>query len=242
VGRRPHTPALWDFWIDRGGTFTDVIARDPGGRLHARKLLSQNVAYADAAVQGVREHLGLKAEDRIPAGVIGEVRMGTTVATNALLERKGEPTLYVATRGFADALRIGLQARPDIFARRIVKPEPLYAAVLEADERMLAEGGVDRPLDLDAARVGLQRFRDQGYDAVAIALMHGYRYPAHEQALAALARELGFSQVSASHEVSPLMKLVGRAGTTVADAYLSPERRRTRRATRRWRPHPSLPA
>ena len=215
--------AFWDFWIDRGGTFTDVIARDPKGRLHARKLLSQNPgAYADAAVQGVRDHLGLKTGQPIPAGVIGEVRMGTTVATNALLERKGEPTLYVATRGFADALRIGIQARPDIFARRIVKPEPLYAAVLEADERVLADGVVDRPLDLGRAREGLQRFRDQGFDAVAIALMHGYRFPAHEQALAALAREIGFSQVSASHEVSPLMKLVGRAGTTVADAYLSP--------------------
>jgi 5-oxoprolinase (ATP-hydrolysing) len=214
---------LWDFWIDRGGTFTDVIARDPEGRLHARKLLSENPgAYADAAVQGVRDHLGLNAGDPIPAGVIGEVRMGTTVATNALLERKGEPTLYVATRGFADALRIGVQARPDIFARRIVKPEPLYDAVLEADERLLADGVVDRPLDLAAAREGLQRFRDEGYDAVAIALMHGYRFPAHEQALAALARGVGFSQVSASHEVSPLMKLVGRAGTTVADAYLSP--------------------
>ena len=214
---------LWDFWIDRGGTFTDIIARDPEGRLHARKLLSQNPgAYADAAVQGVRDHLELKAGEPIPAGVIGEVRMGTTVATNALLERKGEPTLYVATRGFADALRIGVQARPDIFARRIVKPEPLYGAVMEADERVLADGTVDRPLDLDAARQGLQGFRDQGYDAVAIALMHGYRFPAHERALAALARALGFSQVSASHEVSPLMKLVGRAGTTVADAYLSP--------------------
>jgi 5-oxoprolinase (ATP-hydrolysing) len=214
---------LWDFWIDRGGTFTDVIARDSEGRLHARKLLSQNPgAYADAAVQGVRDHLGLKAGQPIPAGVIGEVRMGTTVATNALLERKGEATLYVATKGFADALRIGVQARPDIFARRIVKPEPLYAAVLEADERVLADGAVDQPLDLARARQDLKQFRDQGFDAIAIALMHGYRFPAHEQALAALARELGFSPVSASHEVSPLMKLVGRAGTTVADAYLSP--------------------
>ena len=215
--------ARWDFWIDRGGTFTDVIARDPDGGLQARKLLSQNPdAYADAAVQGIRDHLGLGAGDPIPAGVIGEVRMGTTVATNALLERKGEPTLFVTTKGLADVLRIGVQARPDIFARRIVKPEPLYAAVLEADERVLADGVVDRPLDLDAAREGLARFRAGGYDAVAIALMHGYRHPAHEQALAALAREIGFAQVSASHEVSPLIKLVGRAGTTVADAYLSP--------------------
>ena len=213
---------LWDFWIDRGGTFTDVIGRDPEDRLHARKLLSQNPAYPDAAVQGIRDHLGLKPAEPIPAGVIGEVRMGTTVATNALLERKGEPTLFVVTRGMADVLRIGVQARPDIFARRIVKPAPLYDAVLEVDERVLADGTVDRALDLVAARAGLERFKAQGLDAVAIALMHGYRYPAHEQALADLVRELGFSQVSASHAVSPLMKLVGRAATTVADAYLSP--------------------
>jgi 5-oxoprolinase (ATP-hydrolysing) len=213
---------LWDFWIDRGGTFTDVIGRNPEGRLHARKLLSQNPAYPDAAVQGIRDHLNLSAADPIPAGVIGEVRMGTTVATNALLERKGEPTLFVVTRGLGDVLRIGVQARPDIFARRIVKPPPLYDAVLEVDERVLADGTVDQALDLDAAREGLLRFKARGLDAVAIALMHGYRYPAHEQALADLARELGFSQVSASHAVSPLMKLVGRAGTTVADAYLSP--------------------
>jgi 5-oxoprolinase (ATP-hydrolysing) len=213
----------WDFWIDRGGTFTDVIARDPDGRLHARKLLSENPgAYEDAAVQGMREHLGLKSGDEIPAGVIGEVRMGTTVATNALLERKGEPTLFVTTKGFRDVLRIGVQARPDIFARRIVKPAPLYDAVLEVDERVLADGTVDRPLDLGAAREGLSRFKDEGYDAVAIALMHGYRFPAHEQALVELARDIGFPQVSASFEVSPLIKLVGRAGTTVADAYLSP--------------------
>lgn len=213
---------LWDFWIDRGGTFTDVIGRDPGGRLHARKLLSQNPAYADAAIQGIRDHLGLKPGQPIPAATIGEVRMGTTVATNALLERKGEPVLFVVTRGMADVLRIGVQARPDIFARRIVKPPPLYDAVLEIDERVLADGMLDRVLDLDAAREGLERFKAQGLDAAAIALMHGYRYPAHEQALADLARALGFSQVSASHAVSPLMKLVGRAGTTVADAYLSP--------------------
>ena len=213
----------WDFWIDRGGTFTDVIGRDPDGRLAARKLLSQNPAvYSDAAVQGIRDHLGLQAGEPIPAGVIGEVRMVTTVATNALLERKGEPTLFVTTKGHADVLRIGVQARPDIFARRIVKPEPLYAAVLEANERILADGVVDRPLDLDAAREGLTRFRAEGYDAVAIALMHGYRFPVHEQALADLARAIGFTQVSASHEVSPLIKLVGRAGSAVADAYLSP--------------------
>jgi 5-oxoprolinase (ATP-hydrolysing) len=219
----PASPRLWDFWIDRGGTFTDVIARAPDGRLHARKLLSDNPGvYEDAAVQGVRDHLRLGPGEPIPAGVVGEVRMGTTVATNALLERKGEPTVFVVTRGLGDVLRIGVQARPDIFARRIVKPQPLYDAVLEVDERVLADGAVDRPLDLGAARWGLEGLKAQGYGAVAIALMHGYRFPAHEAALAALARGLGFGQVSASHEVSPLMKLVGRAGTTVADAYLSP--------------------
>ena len=215
--------STWDFWIDRGGTFTDVIARDPDGRLHARKLLSENPgAYADAAVQGIRDHLGLGPGQPLPAGVIGEVRMGTTVATNALLERKGERVLFVTTRGLGDVLRIGVQARSDIFARRIVKPPPLYDTVLEIDERVLADGIVDRPLDLQAARKNLMRFKARGFDAVAIALMHGYRFPAHEQALAALAHDLGFTQISASHEVSPLIKLVGRAGTTVADAYLSP--------------------
>jgi 5-oxoprolinase (ATP-hydrolysing) len=223
----PPAKRLWDFWIDRGGTFTDVIGRAPDGRLHARKLLSENPeAYRDAAVQGIRLHLGLATGDPIPAGMIGEVRIGTTVATNALLERKGEPTLFVTTKGFGDALRIGLQARPDIFAKRIVKPAPLYEAVLEIDERVLADGHVDRALDLEAARDGLATWRAQGFDAVAIALMHGYRFTAHEAALAQAAREMGFGQVSVSHEVSPLMKLVGRAGTTVADAYLSPVLRR----------------
>ncbi len=221
--RSTTTSALWDFWIDRGGTFTDVIARAPDGGLRARKLLSENPeAYPDAAVQSIRDHLGLGAQDPIPAGVIGEVRMGTTVATNALLERKGEPTLLVVTRGFRDVLRIGVQARPDIFAKRIVKPPPLYDAVLEIDERVLADGAVDRPLDLEAARAGLTAHRARGLDAVAIALIHGYRFPAHEAALADLARQVGFGQVSVSHAVSPLIKLVGRAGTTVADAYLSP--------------------
>ena len=213
----------WDFWIDRGGTFTDVIGRDPEGLLHARKLLSENAAaYPDAAVQGIREHLGLTHGQPIPAGVIGEVRMGTTVATNALLERKGERTLFVATRGFRDCLRIGLQARPQIFAKRIVKPEPLYAAALEVDERVLADGTVERAPDPETVRGDLQRYRDEGYDAVAIALMHGYRYPAHEALVAGIAADLGFGQVSVSHAVSPLMKLVGRASTTVVDAYLSP--------------------
>ncbi len=213
----------WDFWIDRGGTFTDVIGRDPSGKLHARKLLSENPgAYRDAAVQGIRDHLGLKAGEAIPAGLVGEVRMGTTVATNALLERKGDRTLLVTTKGFRDALRIGYQARPDIFAKEIIKPEQLYEAVVEIDERVLADGVVEQAPDEAAIRAALQAQFDAGFRAVAIAFMHGYRYPAHEQVAARIAREIGFPQVSVSHEVSPLIKLVGRGDTTVVDAYLSP--------------------
>ncbi|MBA4270278.1 MAG: 5-oxoprolinase [Methylobacterium sp.] len=213
----------WDFWIDRGGTFTDVIGRDPSGKLHARKLLSENPgAYRDAAVQGIRDHLGLKAGEAIPAGLVGEVRMGTTVATNALLERKGDRTLLVTTKGFRDALRIGYQARPDIFAKEIIKPEQLYEAVVEIDERVLADGAVEQAPDEAAIRTALQAQFDAGFRAVAIAFMHAYRYPAHEQVAARIAREIGFPQVSVSHEVSPLIKLVGRGDTTVVDAYLSP--------------------
>lgn len=213
----------WDFWIDRGGTFTDVIGRDPSGKLHARKLLSENPgAYRDAAVQGIRDHLGLKTGEAIPAGLVGEVRMGTTVATNALLERKGDRTLLVTTKGFRDALRIGYQARPDIFAKEIIKPEQLYEAVVEIDERVLADGVVEQAPDEAAIRAALQAQFDAGFRAVAIAFMHAYRYPAHEQVAARIAREIGFPQVSVSHEVSPLIKLVGRGDTTVVDAYLSP--------------------
>jgi len=213
----------WDFWIDRGGTFTDVIGRDPSGKLHARKLLSENPgAYRDAAVQGIRDHLGLTTGEAIPAGLVGEVRMGTTVATNALLERKGDRTLLVTTKGFRDALRIGYQARPDIFAKEIIKPEQLYQAVVEIDERVLADGVVEQAPDEAAIRTALQAQFDAGFRAVAIAFMHAYRYPAHEQVAARIAREIGFPQVSVSHEVSPLIKLVGRGDTTVVDAYLSP--------------------
>ncbi|MGX5737113.1 hydantoinase B/oxoprolinase family protein [Bosea thiooxidans] len=215
--------AHWDFWIDRGGTFTDVIGRDPAGNLHARKLLSENPgAYRDAAVQGIRDLIGLKAGDSIPAGAVGEVRMGTTVATNALLERKGDRTLLVTTKGFRDALRIGYQERPNIFAKEIIKPEQLYEAVVEIEERVLADGTVERAPDEAAIRKALQAQYDAGFRAVAIVFMHGYRYPAHEQVAARVARELGFPQVSVSHEVSPLVKLVGRGDTTVVDAYLSP--------------------
>ncbi|MFN7752641.1 MAG: hydantoinase B/oxoprolinase family protein [Pseudomonadota bacterium] len=225
---RAEAPAgRWSFWIDRGGTFTDVIARDPQGRLHTRKLLSENPGrYRDAAVAGIREMLGLAVDAPIPPGVVAEVRMGTTVATNALLERKGEPVALFVTRGFADALRIGYQHRPHIFALRIERPEPLYDDVWEIDERLDARGDVVRPLDLDAARATLAQAREAGYAACAIVLMHAYRNPAHELALAALAREAGFEQVSTSHETSPLMKFVSRGDTTVADAYLSPVLRR----------------
>jgi 5-oxoprolinase (ATP-hydrolysing) len=213
----------WHFWIDRGGTFTDVIGRDAGGRLHVRTLLSENPeAYRDAAVQGIRDLLGLRPGDPVPAGAVGEVRMGTTVATNALLERKGEPTLLVTTKGFRDALRIGYQARPHIFAKAIVKPEQLYDEVIEVDERVLAGGEVERAPDPVRVRAELERVKAGGCAAVAIVFMHGYRYPEHERLVAEIARSVGFAQVSASHEVTPLIKLVGRGDTTVVDAYLSP--------------------
>jgi 5-oxoprolinase (ATP-hydrolysing) len=221
------TTARWDFWIDRGGTFTDIIGRRPDGSLVAHKLLSENPqAYRDAAVQGIRDLLALRVDEPIPGGLIGTVKMGTTVATNALLERKGERTLLLTTLGFRDALRIGYQARPKIFARHIIKPAMLYQRVIEVDERVRADGTVEREPDLDALRAQLQAALAEGIKAVAIVFMHAYRFPAHEQRVAALARELGFPQVSASHEVSALIKLVSRGDTTVVDAYLSPILRR----------------
>ncbi|HXX04728.1 MAG TPA: hydantoinase/oxoprolinase family protein, partial [Xanthobacteraceae bacterium] len=216
-------PGNWEFWIDRGGTFTDVIGRRPDGKLVSHKLLSENPeAYADAAVAGIRHVLGLAPGEAIPAARIGTVKMGTTVATNALLERKGERTLLLITKGFRDALRIGYQARPKIFAKHIVKPDMLYERVVEIDERVRADGTIEREVDLDAARLELRRAKDNGIRAVAIVLMHAYRYSEHERRIAEIARELGFAQVSASHEVSPLIKLIGRGDTTVVDAYLSP--------------------
>ena len=212
----------WDFWIDRGGTFTDVIGRDPRGRLHPIKLLSESPGYTDAAVEAIRRLLGLASGEPIPTGAIGPVKMGTTVATNALLERRGERTLFATTRGFRDALEIGYQARPRIFARNIIKPEHLYSGVIEVDERVLADGTIERAPDPEAVRAALIDARAQGYDAVAIAFMHAYRYPAHERLVGAIARELGFSQVSESHVASALIKLVSRGDTTVVDAYLSP--------------------
>ncbi len=213
----------WDFWIDRGGTFTDIIGRKPDGTLVARKLLSENPGgYQDAAVQGIRDLLGIGGNEPIPATRIGAVKMGTTVATNALLERKGERTLLVTTRGFRDALRIGYQARPKIFARRIEKPDMLFERVVEVDERVRADGTVEREPDLVAVRAALEQAQADGIAAVAVAFMHAYRYPRHEQLVAGLARQLQFAQVSVSHEVSPLIKFVGRGDTTVVDAYLSP--------------------
>ena len=220
--RAPGT-GQWDFWIDRGGTFTDVIGRAPDGSLQPLKLLSENPGvYEDAAIEGIRRLVGAAANADLPAAPIGTVRMGTTVATNALLERKGERTLLLITRGLRDQLRIAYQARPDIFAKEIVLPEQLYERVAEVPERLMADGSVELPLDLDAVRPALEQAKADGIGAVAIVLMHAWQNPVHEAALAELVRSFGFAQVSVSHEVSPLIKLVGRGDTTVVDAYLSP--------------------
>ncbi|MBX3514639.1 MAG: hydantoinase B/oxoprolinase family protein [Xanthobacteraceae bacterium] len=221
MAKKPATRA-WDFWIDRGGTFTDVVAKPPSGKLIAKKLLSESPAYPDAAVQGIRECLGLEKNAPIPRGMIGAVKMGTTVATNALLERKGDRTLLLITKGFRDALKIGYQARPKIFAKEIIKPEMLYEQVAEISERILADGTVEEKADEKEIRAALEAAKRDGIAAVAIVFMHAYRYPAHEQLAARIAREMGFAQVSVSHETSPLIKLVGRGDTTVVDAYLSP--------------------
>ena len=217
----------WQFWIDRGGTFTDVVARAPDGALLTHKLLSDNPErYRDAAIQGIRDLFGLAADAPIPGAAIEAVKMGTTVATNALLERKGERTVLVITRGFGDALRIGYQNRPKLFERHIVLPEQLYERVVEADERVTAEGEVLAPLDRARLEADLAAAHAAGIRSAAIVFLHGYRYPRHEREAADLARALGFTQVSASHQVSPLMKLVSRGDTTVVDAYLSPILRR----------------
>ena len=216
----------WQFWIDRGGTFTDVVARRPdGGGLVTHKLLSDNPEhYRDAAIQGIREVLGLAPGE--PIRGVDAVKMGTTVATNALLERKGDRTVLVVNRGFRDALRIGYQTRPRLFDLRIVLPEMLYERVVEVDARVGAGGEVLTPLDPAPAEAGLRAAYADGIRSVAIVLMHGYRYPEHELVLGRLARAIGFTQVSTSYETSPLMKLVGRGDTTVVDAYLSPLLRR----------------
>ncbi|WP_415838180.1 hydantoinase/oxoprolinase family protein, partial [Polaromonas hydrogenivorans] len=218
---------LWQFWIDRGGTFTDIVARKPDGSLVTHKLLSENPEqYRDAAVAGIRHLLGLKSGEAIQADVVECVKMGTTVATNALLERKGEPTLLVTTRGFRDALRIAYQNRPRLFDRHIVLPELLYSAVVEADERVGAQGEVLRPLDEALLKQELLVQYQQGLRSVAIVFMHGYRFTGHEKAARRIAQEIGFTQISTSHETSPMMKFVSRGDTTVVDAYLSPILRR----------------
>jgi 5-oxoprolinase (ATP-hydrolysing) len=217
----------WQFWIDRGGTFTDIVAKRPDGAILTHKLLSENPErYRDAAMQGIRELLGLKAGAPLTGASVDAVKMGTTVATNALLERKGERVALAITKGFADQLRIAYQNRPKLFTRRIVLPELLYERVIEIDERITATGEVLTKVDTASARRGLQQAFDAGIRAVAIVLLHGYRYPAHELAIEQVAREIGFTQVSVSHHVSPLMKIVGRGDTTVVDAYVSPILRR----------------
>ncbi|MCF6321021.1 MAG: hydantoinase B/oxoprolinase family protein [Rhizobiaceae bacterium] len=213
----------WDFWIDRGGTFTDIVGRDPEGRLHPHKLLSENPEnYRDAAVQGIRDLLNIKSGEPIAANLIGDVKMGTTVATNALLERKGEPTALLITKGFGDALRIGYQARPDIFAKEIILPEQLYSHIEEIDERVLAHGSVEKAPGGTEIKAALERIRAKGINSLAIVCMHSWKYPKHEQMIADEARQMKFSQVSVSHETSPLVKLISRGDTTVVDAYLTP--------------------
>jgi 5-oxoprolinase (ATP-hydrolysing) len=213
----------WQFWIDRGGTFTDIVARQPDGSLLTHKLLSENPEqYRDAAVAGIRHLLGLSRDDAVPVELVEAVKMGTTVATNALLERKGEPTALAITGGFRDALRIAYQNRPRLFDRHIVLPELLYRQVVEVDERIGAHGEMVRPIDEDATRAALQQAYDSGLRSLAIVFMNGYRYTQHETACERIAREIGFTQVSVSHRVSPMMKLVARGDTTVVDAYLSP--------------------
>ena len=203
----------WHFWIDRGGTFTDVVARSPSGEIGARKLLSQNPgAYDDAALEGIRLSLGLASGAPIPAERVAAVKMGTTVATNALLERKGEPTLLVITRGLKDQLEIGYQARPDIFAKRIVKPEMLYARVVEADERIRADGAVEQPLDAAALERGLKAALADGIASVAIVLMHSYAHPQHERQAADIARRAALAQrgVTAA-DIDVLQRVADRA-------------------------------
>ncbi|MDB9516763.1 hydantoinase B/oxoprolinase family protein [Roseofilum reptotaenium CS-1145] len=217
----------WHIWIDRGGTFTDLVALSPEGQTVAHKLLSENPErYADAAIQGIRDLLGVGADEPIPSDRIAVVKMGTTVATNALLERKGDRTVLLITQGFRDALRIGYQNRPDLFAQQIQLPELLYEEAIEVQERLSAKGQELQPVNLNALAPQLQAAYDRGIRSCAIVLLHGYRYPQHEQEVAQLAKKIGFTQISVSHQVSPLIKLVSRGDTTVVDAYLSPILRR----------------
>jgi 5-oxoprolinase (ATP-hydrolysing) len=220
-------PAPWQFWIDRGGTFTDVVGRRPDGRVLSAKLLSDSSEhYSDAAVEGIRRMLDLRSDEPLLAEQIASIKMGTTVATNALLERKGERVALVINRGFGDVLRIGTQQRPRLFDLRIVLPEQLYETVVEIAGRISADGEEIEPLDLAVVRGSLQEVLRQGIRSVAIVCVHGYRYPRHERAVAEVALQLGFTQVSTSHDTSQLINLVNRGDTTVADAYLSPVLRR----------------
>src|SRR5665647_951741 len=217
----------WQFWIDRRGTFTDIVARSPEGELITHKLLSEDPChYKDAAMHGIRQIVGLPKNAPLPAELIEAVKMGTTVGTNALLERKGELTVLVITQGFGDALKIGYQNRPDIFAQKIELPDRLYKRVIEVSGRFAADGKELMPLDLENAKIELEAAFKAGIRSAAIVLMHAYRYPEHELKLGILAREIGFTQVSLSHQASPLIKLVSRGETTVVDAYLSPVLRR----------------
>lgn len=217
----------WDFWVDRGGTFTDIVARTPNGALKAHKLLSENPeAYPDAAIQGIRDLMGLAKSQTIPSEQIATVKMGTTVATNALLERKGDRVLLLTNKGFADALEIGYQARPRLFDREIKKPGLLYEQVAEVSGRILNDGLEEQVFDEEEAKLVLQKAYDDGIRSVAIVFMHAYRFPNHEQSAAVIAKRIGFEQISPSHVVSPLIKFVGRGDTAVVDAYLSPILRR----------------
>ena len=217
----------WQFYIDRGGTFTDIVAKTPQGKIIVHKLLSENPEqYQDAPIQGIRDLMGVGANEPIPTAQIEVVKMGTTVATNALLERKGDRVVLLINKGFKDALRIGYQNRPDIFARQIVLPSMLYETVVEIDARYDAGGNELKPVDIDRVRKDLQAVYDTGIRCCAVVLMHGYRYSNHELQVGQIAKEIGFTQISLSHQVSPLMKLVSRGDTTVVDAYLTPILRR----------------
>lgn len=217
----------WQFWVDRGGTFTDIVAKAPDGVLHTHKLLSDNPEqYQDAALAGMRFLLGLKPDALIPAELVSSVKMGTTVATNALLERKGEPTVFVTSKGFKDALEIGYQNRPRLFERHIQRPELLYQKVIEANERISHQGDVLTVLDSQQLSIDLQQAFEQGLRSVAIVFLHGYRHHQHEQMAERIAKQIGFKQISCSYQVSPIIKFVSRGDTTVVDAYLSPILRR----------------
>ena len=222
-----NSSGKWQFYIDRGGTFTDLVARSPQGEILTHKLLSENPEqYPDAPIQGIRNLMGIAKNQPIPTEQIAVVKMGTTVATNALLERKGDRVALLITQGFKDALRIGYQNRPDIFALQIVLPSMLYETAIEVEERYDAQGNELKPVNQNQLQQDLQQAYQQGIKSCAIVLMHGYRYPQHELEVAEIARAVGFKQVSISHQVSPLIKLVSRGDTTVVDAYLTPILRR----------------